>query len=183
MGYRLSKIYTRTGDAGTTGLANGARVEKTDKRIEAFGAVDETNSVIGLLLCEEIRDRRLHAALVRIQNELFDVGAELSLPGHACIAAKHVEQLETDLDAINAELPALTEFVLPGGNRSAAVCHMARTSARRAERELWHVASIGELNPTLLQYMNRLSDFLFVAARSLARQDGGQETLWQSSRA
>jgi len=182
MGHRLSKIYTRTGDTGTTALANGTRIDKTDKRIEAFGAVDETNSYIGLLLCESIRSDRLHDALSRIQNELFDVGAELSLPGHACIGTAHVERLETDLDALNDALPPLKEFVLPGGNRAAAVCHIARTAARRAERELWHVAADGALNPSLLQYMNRLSDFLFVAARTLARQDGGAETLWQATR-
>jgi cob(I)alamin adenosyltransferase len=182
MGYRLSKIYTRTGDTGKTALANGTRIDKTDRRIEAFGAVDETNSFIGLLLCESIRSDRLRTTLSRVQNELFDVGAELSLPGHACIGQPHVDRLETDLDELNDALPALKEFILPGGNRSAAICHIARTAARRAERELWHVAATETLNASLLQYMNRLSDFLFVAARTLARQDGGGETLWQATR-
>ncbi len=179
MGHRLSKIYTRTGDDGSTGLADGVRVAKTDVRVEAFGAVDETNSVLGMLLAEPDVPAEIRAMLVRIQHELFEVGAELSLPGYVKIAALHVERLERDLDALNADLPPLKEFVLPGGNRPAAVCHLARTVCRRAERRAWLAAREHTVNAELLRYLNRLSDLLFVMARCLARVAGGQETLWQ----
>ncbi len=182
MGHRLSKIYTRTGDAGTTGLADGNRVSKFDIRIETIGAMDETNSAIGFLLSQEIPDATLRDTLTRIQNELFDAGSELSLPGYQGIEDNQVEQLENDLDRINAQLPPLKEFVLPGGNASAASCHLARTAARRAERRLWELADDIPLNEALLRYMNRLSDYLFVAARWLARQNGGTEKLWRSPR-
>ena len=179
MGHRLSRIYTRTGDAGTTGLANGERVAKTDLRIEAFGAIDELNSTIGLVLAESIGDPRIRDTLVRVQNELFDAGAELSLPGHLGIAALAVSRLETDLDALNQALPPLREFILPGGNRAAAACHLARAIARRAERRAWALAAAAEVGGELLRYLNRLSDYLFVAARCLARQGGGAEVMWQ----
>jgi cob(I)alamin adenosyltransferase len=179
MGHRLSKIYTRTGDDGTTGLANGERIDKCDERVEAFGTVDETNSAIGLLLAEPGVPPPLRASLTRIQHELFEIGAELAMPGYWKIAAAHVIALERDLDELNAELPPLKEFVLPGGNRAAAICHLARTLCRRAERRAWAASKITPLNAELLRYLNRLSDLLFVMARCLARQDGGQETLWQ----
>jgi cob(I)alamin adenosyltransferase len=179
MGNRLSKIYTRTGDDGTTGLANGERIGKTDGRVAAFGDVDETNSALGLLLTEPDVPRAIHESLARIQHELFEIGAELSLPGYRQITAEHVSKLEQDLDELNAELPPLEEFVLPGGTRAAAICHLARTICRRAERGAWAAATLGALNPELLRYLNRLSDLLFVMARSLARQNGGQETLWR----
>lgn len=179
MGHRLSKIYTRTGDDGTTGLANGDRVDKSDPRVAAFGDVDETNSALGLLLAEPDLEPAIGATLTRIQHELFEIGAELSLPGYVKIAAEHVTQLERDLDALNDELPPLKEFVLPGGTRTAAICHLARTICRRAERSAWAASKITPLNPELLRYLNRLSDLLFVMARSLARQHGGQETLWR----
>jgi cob(I)alamin adenosyltransferase len=179
MGHRLSRIYTRTGDDGTTGLANGERIDKCDERVEAFGTVDETNSALGLLLTEPEIPLAIRASLTRIQHELFEIGAELSLPGYRQINAEHVSQLERDLDGLNAELPPLKEFVLPGGNRAAAVCHVARTLCRRAERRAWAASKITPLNPELLRYLNRLSDLLFVMARSLARQNGGQEILWQ----
>ena len=137
MGHRLSKIYTRTGDDGTTGLANGERVDKTDRRVEAFGDVDETNSALGLLLAETDVPPAMRASLARIQHELFEIGAELSLPGYRQITPEHVSQLEHDLDELNAELPPLKEFVLPGGTRAAATCHLARTICRRAERSAW----------------------------------------------
>ena len=137
MGHRLSKIYTRTGDDGTTGLANGERVGKTDRRVEAFGDVDETNSALGLLLTEPDVPPAMRVSLARIQHELFEIGAELSLPGYRQITPEHVSQLEHDLDELNAELPPLTEFVLPGGTRAAATCHLARTICRRAERSAW----------------------------------------------
>jgi cob(I)alamin adenosyltransferase len=179
MGHRLSRIYTRTGDDGTTGLANGERVDKADPRVAAFGDVDETNSALGLLLAESSLPSVISAVLTRIQHELFEVGAELSLPGYRKIAAEHVAQLERDLDALNDELPPLKEFVLPGGTRAAAVCHLARTICRRAERSAWSANKTAALNPELLRYLNRLSDLLFVMARWLARQNGGQETLWR----
>lgn len=179
MGHRLSKIYTRTGDDGTTGLADGQRVDKCDVRVEAYGAVDETNSALGMLLAEANIPASLRDCLTRVQHELFDVGAELSLPGYERIAAKHVQQLEHDLDELNAPLPPLAEFVLPGGNRAAAICHLARTICRRAERRAWAAAKVTTVNDEVLRYLNRLSDLLFVAARCLARQDGGRETLWE----
>jgi cob(I)alamin adenosyltransferase len=179
MGHRLSKIYTRTGDDGTTGLANGERIDKADPRVEAFGNVDETNSSLGLLLAEPGVPAAIRASVSRIQHELFEIGAELSLPGYQQITGAHVSQLENDLDALNAALPPLKEFVLPGGTRAAAVCHLARTICRRTERSAWAASKTTELNPELLRYLNRLSDLLFVMARCLARQDGGQETLWQ----
>jgi cob(I)alamin adenosyltransferase len=179
LGHRLSKIYTRTGDDGTTGLASGERVDKCDTRVEAYGAVDETNSALGMLLAEPSIPASLRDCLARVQHELFEVGAELSLPGYQGITAAHVQHLERDLDELNAQLPPLVEFVLPGGNRAAAICHLARTICRRAERRAWAAAKVTAVNPGVLQYLNRLSDLLFVAARCLARQDGGRETLWQ----
>jgi cob(I)alamin adenosyltransferase len=179
MGHRLSKIYTRTGDDGTTGLANGERIDKADPRVAAFGDVDETNSALGLLLAEPELPQAIAASLTRVQHELFEIGAELSLPGYRQIAGEHVAELERDLDALNDELPPLKEFVLPGGTRAAALCHLARTICRRAERSAWAASKLTTLNPELLRYLNRLSDLLFVMARYLARRDGGQETLWR----
>jgi cob(I)alamin adenosyltransferase len=179
MGHRLSKIYTRTGDDGTTGLANGERVDKCDARVEAFGTVDETNSALGLLLAEPDLPAAIRTALQRIQHELFELGAELSLPGYRAIASTHVAALERDLDELNEALPPLAEFVLPGGNRGAALCHVARTVCRRAERRAWAAAKEAALAPDALRYLNRLSDLLFVMARCLARRNGGQEVLWQ----
>lgn len=179
MGHRLSKIYTRTGDDGTTGLADGQRVAKHDVRVEAGGAVDETNSLIGLLLTERAVVGGIADSLRRIQHELFEVGAELSLPEYRKIAPEHVRRLELELDELNAELPPLKEFVLPGGNRAAALCHVARTVCRRAERRACAVAAEHALNAELLRYLNRLSDLLFVIARRLAREGGADETLWR----
>jgi len=179
MGNRLSKIYTRTGDDGTTGLADGERVAKHDVRVEAGGAVDETNSLLGLLLTEQGLIEEIASPLRRIQHELFEIGAELSLPEYRKIAPEHVRRLELELDALNAELPPLEEFVLPGGNRAAAVCHVARTVCRRAERRACAAATEHALNPELLRYLNRLSDLLFVMARRLAREDGSEEVLWR----
>ena len=178
MGHRLSKIYTRTGDDGTTGLANGERIDKCDERVEAFGTIDETNSAVGLLLAEPDVPDEIRAPLTRIQHELFELGAELSLPGYRQISVQHVTRLEHDLDALNEGLPPLKEFVLPGGNRAAALCHVARTICRRAERRAFAAAKIASVNADLLRYLNRLSDLLFVMARCLARR-GGEEVLWQ----
>jgi cob(I)alamin adenosyltransferase len=179
MGHRLSKIYTRTGDDGTTGLADGERIDKCDARVEAFGAVDETNSAVGLVLAEPLLPAAVRACLTRVQHELFELGAELAMPSYAGLEAAHVLALERDLDALNAQLPPLKEFVLPGGTRAAAACHLTRTICRRAERRCWAAAKLHALRPELPRYLNRLSDLLFVVARTLARQDGGQETLWQ----
>jgi cob(I)alamin adenosyltransferase len=180
VGHRLSKIYTRTGDDGTTGLASGERVDKCDARVEAFGAVDEANSAIGLLRAEGELPRDIELSLERIQHELFEIGAELALPGYTQISAAQVERLEQELDALNIELPPLKEFVLPGGTRPAALCHVARTICRRAERRAWAAAKEHALNEPMLRYLNRLSDLLFVMARRLARH-AGEEHLWQRS--
>lgn len=182
MGHRLSKIYTRTGDDGTTGLATGERIDKCDPRIEACGDVDETNSAIGLLLTEPELPQRVREPLTRIQHELFEIGAELSFPEYRQIAAEHVSRLERELDALNDDLPPLEEFILPGGNRAAAVCHLARSICRRAERRAWSAAKVAGVNSHALRYLNRLSDFLFVLARWLARRDGASETLWRHDR-
>ena len=181
-GHRLSKIYTRTGDDGMTGLATGQRIKKTDPRVGAFGDVDEINSAIGLVLSEPITDDQLRTSLLRIQHELFDLGAELSLPSYHGVHDEQILQIESDLDALNAGMPPLKEFILPGGNKAAAACHLARSICRRAERTAWALADESEVSSVLLQYLNRLSDFLFVAARSLARQNGGTETMWKKLR-
>lgn len=180
MGNRLSRIVTRTGDDGTTGLADGSRVSKTAPRVEALGTVDELNSHIGLLLAQEVPEAAAHA-LLRIQHDLFDLGGELSLPGQVMIEARHVEALEADVERFNAELPPLKEFVLPGGGKAAAQCHVARTVARRAERTLWHLRAHEAANPIGVAYLNRLSDLLFVLARLFAREHGG-EILWDRKR-
>ena len=179
MGHRLSKIYTRTGDDGTTGLADGSRIAKHEPRVEAFGDVDETNSAIGVVLAENISDPTLRELLLRVQHELFEIGAEFSMPEYRSIDSETVAGLEADLDRINADLPPLKEFILPGGSRAAAACHLARTICRRAERSAWALAQSEDLSAELLRYLNRLSDLLFVVARSLARAQGGSETLWQ----
>ena len=152
---------------------------KFDVRVEAAGEIDESNSVIGLLLTEPGLPASVATPLRRIQNELFEVGAELALPGYRKIAAEHVRRLEVELDGLNASLPPLEEFVLPGGNRAAAVCHVARTVCRRAERRACAAAQLHPLNAELLRYLNRLSDLLFVMARRLARENGAQEVLWR----
>lgn len=182
MGHRLSKIYTRTGDDGTTGLAGGARIPKRDARVHAIGDVDETSSAIALVLAEEPIAADVRAALIAIQHDLFELGGTLAMPEYHGIAPEHVERLEQTLDALNAELPPLVEFVLPGGTRAAAACYLARAVARRAERSLWALAEQSALDSDLLRYMNRLSDLLFVAARRLTRDQGIAETLWDKKR-
>jgi cob(I)alamin adenosyltransferase len=179
VGHRLSKIYTRTGDDGTTGLATGERLPKHDLRIETYGTVDETSSAIALVLAEQDVPAKLRTILLGVQNDLFEVGAELSLPDYSGVDAASVTSLEEALDEINAELPPLKEFVLPGGGRAAAACHLARTICRRAERRAVELAGREPVGAELLRYLNRLSDLLFVAARYLARHNGGSETLWQ----
>lgn len=178
MGHRLSKIYTRTGDDGTTGLGDGTRVPKTHARIEAYGAVDEANSAIGMVIAattvEEIR-----ALLTRIQHELFDLGGELAVPGLRSIEDTHVTRLEQDLDRLNESLPPLKEFILPSGGPATSACHLARAIVRRAERRTWTLAQAEPIAPELTRYLNRLSDLLFVIARVLVRHEKGAEVLWQ----
>jgi len=182
MGNRLSRIVTRTGDGGTTGLADGSRLGKDTARVEALGDVDELNSQLGLLLAAGGVPDAVARCVLRIQHDLFDLGGELSLPGQALMAETHVAAVETDVERFNAELPPLKEFILPGGTLAAAHCHVARTLARRAERRCWALSRESALNPLLLAYLNRLSDLLFVLARVLARQDGGTEVQWNRKR-
>lgn len=182
MGNRLSKIYTRTGDDGTTGLGDGTRVPKDGARVEAYGTVDELNSVLGVLLAVPGVPDSVTALLTDVQHELFDLGAELCIPGHTVITAAHVSRLETALDQFNDPLPPLKEFILPGGGPAAAACHLGRTVARRAERRAWTLAGVETVNPEVLRYLNRLSDLLFVLARVLARHERGTEVLWRHER-
>lgn len=178
MAKRLTRIYTRTGDDGTTGLAGGQRLPKDHVRIEAIGAVDELNSVIGLLRAQPLEaasDRLLEA----VQHRLFDLGGELAMPATELLNDAHTTALEHALDRFNSDLPPLAEFVLPGGNEAAARCHMARTGCRRAERALLRLSRDEPVNSASIKYLNRLSDLLFVLARVLARRDGGTEVTWQ----
>ncbi len=181
MANRLTKIYTRTGDAGTTGLADGSRVAKDAPRIEAIGAVDELNSAIGVVLAEDIPGE-VRACLSGVQHDLFDLGGELSVPGHAIMTEAHAKRLEDALDAFNAKLPVLKEFILPGGSRAASLAHIARTVCRRAERALVTLARTDPPAPPMLQYLNRLSDLLFVLARTLNRHAGGDDVYWQQGK-
>ncbi|HUS23405.1 MAG TPA: cob(I)yrinic acid a,c-diamide adenosyltransferase [Candidatus Binatia bacterium] len=170
MGHRLSKIVTRTGDAGETGLTGGGRVRKTHARVHALGEVDELNSTIGLLLAQRVSPA-LRGTLTRVQHELFNLGGELSMPGGAgLVQAAHVAQLEQELAALNAKLPPLKEFVLPGGTPPVAAAHLARAVCRRAERAVWTLHEREPLSLLLPRYLNRLSDYLFVAARALSRR-------------
>ncbi len=177
MGNRLSKIYTRTGDGGTTGLGDGSRIDKDSLRVAAFGTVDELNSAVGLVLSTDLQGP-VRKCLTRIQHELFDLGGELCMPGLTLIPDSYVTQLETDLDGFNEALPPLKDFILPGGSESAARCHLARTICRRAERLVVALAKDEDTNAISLRYLNRLSDLLFVIARVLARGDGGSEVIW-----
>jgi len=179
MGNRLSKIYTRTGDDGTTGLGDGSRVAKTHARIEAYGTVDEANSAIGVILAVPNLPAGVSDALTQIQHELFDLGGELAVPGYRAIQDSHIDQLEQCLDRFNEPLPPLKEFILPGGGPAAAACHVARAIARRAERNAWALAQSEDVAPQVTRYLNRLSDLLFVVARVLARHENGQEVLWK----
>ena len=181
MGKRLTKIYTRTGDDGTTGLADGSRIAKDAPRIEAIGTVDELNSVIGVLLAEDL-PAGVRTLLNDVQNDLFDLGGELSVPGHTIMSEAHSKRLEDALDEFNAKLPALKEFILPGGSRAASLAHLARTVCRRAERTLVALSKTDPLAPALLPYLNRLSDLLFVLARVLNRHAGGDDVYWQQGK-
>lgn len=181
MGHRLSKIYTRTGDDGTTGLGDGSRTQKDSLRVEAFGTVDELNSAIGVLIAS-VENESLASMLLDVQHDLFDLGGELCIPGAEVIADRHTKRLEDELDQLNADLPPLKDFILPGGCRSAAQAHLARTICRRAERRLISLARQEPVNEPVIHYLNRLSDLLFVAARILARADGAGEVLWDHER-
>ncbi len=181
MGNRLSKIYTRTGDDGTTGLGDGSRVAKDSARVNAYGTVDEANSAIGVLLAVDLPDD-IRALLTTVQHQMFDLGGELCIPGHAAIHDADIERLETQLDHYNDPLPALKDFILPGGGEAAARCHLARTVVRRAERECVTLSHHDAVRPQAIRYLNRLSDLLFVLARVLARHAGHGEVLWAHSR-
>lgn len=181
MGNRLSKIYTRTGDDGSTGLGDGTRVAKDSARVVAYGTVDEANSAIGLLLAAQVPDS-IRELLTTVQHQLFDLGGELCIPGHAAIQDDDVTALERALDAHNADLPPLREFILPGGGDAAARCHLARTVVRRAEREAVTLARDEDVRPQAVRYLNRLSDLLFVLARVLARAEGHGEVTWKHER-
>ena len=184
MGKRLSKIYTRTGDKGETGLGDGTRVSKTHPRIEAIGAIDELNSILGLLT-EEIRQtgcenlEPIEAFLRACQHRVFDLGGELSIPGLVTITAAHVETIEAALDNLNSNLEPLEDFILPGGSVLIAQCHIARSTCRRAERKTVALSAVATVNEPALEFLNRLSDYLFVAARSCALLTGVYEVLWK----
>jgi len=179
MGYRLSKIYTRTGDQGTTGLGDGSRVQKDHVRIIAIGDIDELNSQIGIVIAE-IEPGEISDLLLEIQNRLFDLGAELSLPpGNDRIREEDTSSLETALDRFNAELTPLKEFILPGGTMAAAQCHLARAICRRAERSLATLNQADPLSIHTLSFVNRLSDLMFVLARAINRESGNADVLWE----
>lgn len=182
MGHRLTKIYTRTGDDGTTGLGDGTRVAKHHVRVAAYGTVDETNSALGMVLAVADIPQSVRDVLVNIQHELFDLGGELSVPGYRAIQQAQVEQLEAAIDGFNAHLPPLKEFILPGGGPAAAACHLARAIARRAERDVWALKASEDVADEIPRYLNRLSDLLFVIARVLARHEQGEEVLWRHTR-
>ena len=182
MGNRLSRIYTRTGDDGSTGLGDGNRVRKDHARVEAYGTVDEANSAIGMILGVPGLPADVSRCLTEIQHDLFDLGGELCIPGSSIIKPDQIERLEQVLDAFNDPLPALKDFILPAGGPAASACHLARTVVRRAERRVWTLADAEPVNAEVPKYLNRLSDLLFVIARVLARHENGAEVLWRHDR-
>jgi cob(I)alamin adenosyltransferase len=179
MGNRLSKIYTRTGDDGTTGLGDGTRVSKDNLRIHAMGDVDELNAAIGLLLTEPVSDK-IASCLTAVQHDLFNLGGEICMPNVELIKADRINALETTLDAFNDKLTPLKEFILPGGSRASAYCHLARTVCRRAERTMHTLHVEEKLTEASLQYINRLSDLLFVLCRILNKEAGVPDVLWNN---
>ena len=181
MGNRLSKIATRTGDKGETGLGDGTRVVKDSARIQALGDIDELNSSIGVLLAEKM-PAKLRQALLHIQHSLFDLGGEVCIPGHTMITEAHVAHLDGQLDTYNRRLPPLKEFILPGGTRAAALAHLARTACRRAERSLVALGRAEPVGERARQYLNRLSDLLFVLGRALNRAGKRGDVLWRHER-
>ena len=182
MGNRLSKIVTRTGDDGTTGLGDGSRVGKDCARVEAVGAVDEANSAIGIVLAVDAVPDAVRDCLVEVQHDLFELGGELCIPGHSAIDQAYIDRLEADVESFNTNLPPLKDFILPGGGEAAAACHLARTVVRRAERRVITLAGSESLRREVTRYLNRLSDLLFIIARVLARIETGQEVQWKRDR-
>jgi cob(I)alamin adenosyltransferase len=182
LGNRLSKIYTRTGDDGTTGLGDGSRIAKDSLRVEAYGTVDEANSAIGIVLAVDSVPDTVRRCLTIVQHDLFDLGGELCIPGHKAIESNFIDRLESELDQLNADLPPLKDFILPGGGEAAAACHLARTVVRRAERRVNSLRREEEVREEVLKYLNRLSDLLFVIARVLSRVESGQEVIWDRKR-
>ena len=180
-GNRLSKIVTRTGDAGTTGLGDGSRTTKDSLRIDAIGEIDELNSGLGVLLCEDMPDA-MRAALLDVQNDLFDLGGELCLPGMEVMKDAQVARLEAQAEAFNAELSMLKEFILPGGTRAASLAHLSRTVCRRAERSMVRLHNSEPLSEAARRYVNRLSDLLFILGRALNRAGGRGDVLWQKGK-
>jgi len=178
MGHRLSKITTRTGDAGETGLGDGSRVSKDSARIRALGDLDELNSVLGLVLAEDVPEA-VRETLSQVQHDLFDLGGELSIPGHALLKPARIDSLEAATEAWNADLAPLKEFILPGGTRAAAAAHLARTVCRRAERSVVALGREDKVSDAARRYLNRLSDLLFVAGRVLNRQAGQNDVQWR----
>ncbi len=181
MGNRLSKIATRTGDDGTTGLGDGSRTAKDSLRVAALGDVDELNSFVGLLLCEDM-PADLRDELVTVQHDLFDLGGELCIPGYQMIKDEQVARLDGLLEKYNADLPVLKEFILPAGSRAASLAHVCRTVCRRAERSVVELAEAQPVNDTVRQYLNRLSDLMFVMARVINLGSGGSEPQWDRAR-
>jgi cob(I)alamin adenosyltransferase len=181
MGHRLSKIYTRTGDGGDTGLGDGSRIAKDSLRIAVIGDVDELNSSLGVLIAEQLPPV-MASAFADVQHDLFDLGGEVCIPGRTALSNRQVARLEELIDELNRDLPPLKEFVLPGGSRQAALAHQARTVCRRAERSLVALARTEPVNEISRVYLNRLSDLLFVAARSLNRAGGQGDVLWQQGK-
>lgn len=178
MGNRLSKLYTRTGDDGTSGLSGGTRVAKNHERMNAMGSVDELNSVIGLLICK-LDDDELEKMFTEIQHDLFNIGGEISMPGHSFILPEKISGLENKIDGFNDSVPPLKEFILPGGSEAAALCHMARSTARRVERDVISLHQTEDVPQATRQYLNRLSDLLFVAARIINQRLGQTDILWK----
>lgn len=182
MGNRLSKIYTKTGDDGTTGLGDGQRIAKDSARVEAYGTVDEANSAIGVVLAFDTVPDELRRCLTEVQHDLFELGGELCIPGHVAVTDDFIQRLEQNLDEFNKDLPPLKDFILPGGGQAAAACHLARTIVRRAERRSKTLADAESVRAEVLRYLNRLSDLLFVVARVLSRIESGEEVLWNRDR-
>jgi cob(I)alamin adenosyltransferase len=179
MGNRLSKIYTRTGDDGTTGLGDGSRINKDSLRVEAMGDLDELNSIIGIMLTEPV-PKNLEAILSHIQHDLFNVGGEICIPGYVILQQSRVTDLEGSIDLLNEHLAPLKEFILPGGTKAAAYCHLARTVCRRAERKLVELHRNEKVTDISLKYLNRLSDLLFVMCRSINKEAGISDVLWKN---
>lgn len=181
MAHRLSKITTRTGDRGDTGLGDGSRTSKASLRVHALGDLDELNSALGLVLAEDV-PAEVSEALGDVQHDLFDLGGEISIPGHTLMTDEQVARLEATIERWNAELPALKEFILPGGTRAAAAAHLARTICRRAERSLVYLKEKEKVSDAALRYLNRLSDLLFIAGRHLNRAAGRTDVQWRHER-